>query len=303
MPPPIRYPLPTLVLLTLLGLLLWRGAAWTRPLRSALADRWSRAVAGPPVPSSNRPQVLAGPITRKALLLHDDVAAAHTPGGPPAETIRLRMFVEIYDVWPLQGAPTHYRIGNRRPIGWVGAADLLPWDTRLAVRAPRGAMALAETADGPRPPSATPVGAQTLPVVAWTRDAVRVAVWDPDRPWQGVARLGWVARADLPPESWGVWISREELLALLRRAVDPAPPSDLRLASLRAVLGRLADSRALTDADRAAAAPALPPGVLDRAATSTAEASDRLARANEHWAPEASWAGLSFQFLPLTDLP
>src|SRR5262245_31594776 len=116
--PPIRYPLPTLIALVVLALALWRGEAWTRPLRAALAARLARAVEGPPVPHSDRPQVVAGPIFRKGLLLHDDVAVASRPGGPPVEldTIRHRMFVDIYDAWPLTGAATDYRVGNRRPI-------------------------------------------------------------------------------------------------------------------------------------------------------------------------------------------
>src|SRR3954453_1465283 len=96
--PPIRYPLPTLVLLCVLGLVAWRGERMTRPLRAAWAARLQRAREGPPVPSSRDPQVVSGPIVRKALLLHDDVTASVRPGGPPEETIRLRMFVDVYDV-------------------------------------------------------------------------------------------------------------------------------------------------------------------------------------------------------------
>src|SRR3954447_13677273 len=107
--PPIRYPLPTLVLLVLVTLLLWRGATWTRPLRSAVAARLTRAGEGPPIPHSDSPQVAARPITRTALLLHDDAPVADRPGGRAAETIRHRMFVDVYDAWPLQGAPEHYR--------------------------------------------------------------------------------------------------------------------------------------------------------------------------------------------------
>src|SRR5690242_6690914 len=113
--PPIRYPLPTLVALMLLGLLVWRGEAWTRSLRAAFAARLSRAVEGPPLPHSDRPQIVAGPIVRRALLLHDDVPVSDRPGGPASQTIRHRMIVDIYDVWPLTGQATHYRVGTRRP--------------------------------------------------------------------------------------------------------------------------------------------------------------------------------------------
>ncbi len=42
--PPIRYPLPTLVLLLVLGLLAWRGESMTRPWRSALAEQLASAI-------------------------------------------------------------------------------------------------------------------------------------------------------------------------------------------------------------------------------------------------------------------
>src|SRR4051794_24691335 len=96
--PPIRYPLPMLIAVFVASLLLWRGESWTRSLRASLSTRLARAVQGPPIPLSDRPRVVAGPITRRALLLHDDVTVATTPGGTPSETIRHRMFVDIYDV-------------------------------------------------------------------------------------------------------------------------------------------------------------------------------------------------------------
>jgi hypothetical protein len=300
MPPPIRYPLPTLVALLILALAFWRGEAMTRPLRSALAARLARAVEGPPLPHSDRPQVVAGPITRKALLLHDDVPAAERPGGAETETLRHRMFVEIYDAWPLTGEPTHYRVGNRRPIGWVRAAELLPWDTRLVVRSPDGPLPMAGRPDQAAPTS-TPLGRSSLPVLAWTPDAVQVAAWNPDHPWSEIDRRAWVRQEALPPRCWGVWLSREELLALLRRSIagSESPPR-LRL---RALLGRLLDDRPLTDADLQAARAALPSSSMTIGAGSPAEASDRLARANEDWSAEASWGGLSFQFIPLEMLP
>ena len=93
--PPIRYPLPTLVALVLLGLLVWRGEAWTRSLRAAFTARLSRAVEGPPPPHSDRPQIVAGPIVRRALLLHDDVPVSDRPGGPASQTIRRRLFADL----------------------------------------------------------------------------------------------------------------------------------------------------------------------------------------------------------------
>jgi hypothetical protein len=300
MPPPIRYPLPTLLALLILSLAFWRGETMTRPLRSALAARLARAVEGPPLPHSERPQVVAGPITRKALLLHDDVPTSDRPGGAPSEAIRHRMFVEIYDTWPMTGEPTHYRVGNRRPIGWARAADLLPWDTRLVVRNPDGPLPLAGGPDIAAPTS-TPVGRSSLPALAWTSDALRVAVWNPDHPWSEIDRRAWVRQEALPPRCWGVWLSREELLAWLRRSLASSEsPQRLRL---RALLGRLLDDRPLTDADFQAAHAALPAPALTIAPASPAEVSDRLGRANENWSPETSWGGVSFQFIPLDMLP
>ncbi len=301
MPPPIRYPLPTLVVLIVAALLAWRGEALTRPLRSAISARWSRALEGPPVPSSDRPQVVAGPIVRKALLLRDDVAASDRPGGAASETIRHRMFVEVFDVWPLTGSPTHYRVGNRRPIGWVPAADLIAWDTRLVVRAAEGSLPMSESPQGPR--SSQEVGTGSLPVLAWTADAVQVAVWEPGRPWERVSRTGWVGLDAVRPARWGVWLDREELLALLRRALQVPPAAPPAILRLRAVLGRLSDDRAISDTDLTLARGALPALVFNRVTATPAESSEALARANEEWRPEATWGGLSFAAVPLTILP
>src|SRR5262249_41639338 len=130
---------------------------------------------GPPVPSSNEPQVVAGPIVRKALLLHDDVAVAAKPGGPASDAIRWRMFVDVYDVWPLKGEPEWFRVGNRRPVGWVKRSDLLPWNTRLVVRA-------SIPAAGAAPGNSTAVR-HALPVVGSTAGSIDVATWDADPPW------------------------------------------------------------------------------------------------------------------------
>jgi hypothetical protein len=283
--PPIRYPLPMLVALVLLGLLLWRGEAWTRSLRAALTARLSRAVEGPPLPHSDRPQIVAGPITRRALLLHDDVPVADRPGGPLLETIRRRMFVDVYDVWPLSGDPTHYRVGNRRPLGWVNAADLLPWNTRLVIRR-----------NGASP---------SLPVLGQSTDAVEVAVWDDDQPWSALGRREWIRASNLTPPSWGVWLSRDELLALLRRtlALAGGRAETREKLHFRAVLGRIHDDRPLSDEDLQAARAVLPHPAMVIASGSPNEASEHLARINEEWAPEVSWGGLSFRFIPLEALP
>jgi hypothetical protein len=297
--PAIRYPLPTLVLVLLLGLVVWRGEAMTRPLRAALAERLNREIKGPDYPSSDKPQVIAGPIIRKGLLLHDETAVSETPVAPPSRSIRLRMFVEVFDVWPMAGEPTHYRVGNREPIGWVRAQDLLPWSTRLVVRSPEGIRDLSD-----KIPALKAVGRATLPVLDGSRDPIGLAVWEPDRPWTQVARRAEVKIAVLSAEAWGAWLSREELLALLRRslAATDRPTAEAQL-RIRAVLGRLLDDRPLTDSDLTAARAALPEPVFTVSPITSETASDRLARINEQWAPEASWGGLAFQFIPLSALP
>jgi hypothetical protein len=295
--PPIRYPLPTMLALALASLLAWRAAVLSKGWRSEMAARVKLAMEGPPVPSSPRPKVVAGPITRRALLLHDETTATSRPDGPTAETIDRRMFVDVYDIWPSPGPVSHVRVGNRRAIGWVKAGDLLEWDTRLVVRPPVGKLELGDSPDGPT--RTVEVGDVALPILGWTDRAVEVAAWDPARPWASVARRGWVRSGDLPPEAWGVWISQVELPILLGLANRGDAPL---LARLRAVLGRLADSRPWTPADLDAARPALPGAVFAREADPQG-AAGRLAEANARATGEASWSGLSFRFLPLGDLP
>jgi hypothetical protein len=69
------------------------------------------------------------------------------------------------------------------------------------------------------------------------------------------------------------------------------------------VLGRLLDDRPISVADLATARQALPAFVMPSAHRPAEEASERLARINETWEAEASWGGVSFRSVPLTDLP
>ena len=292
--PPIRYPLPSLVALILSSMLAWKGVEWSREWRSEMAARVKRAVEGPPVPSSPRPQVVAGPITRRALLLLDETPASARPDGPKVETIDRRMFVDIYDTWPSPGEVTHVRVGNRRAIGWVSANDVLEWETRLVIRAPGGRLKLAGS-----PGEVLEVGPVPLPVLAWDDKRIEVAVWDPAHPWSKVARKAWVSPADLGPEAWGVWISQVELPILLGLANQEDDPM---IARLRAVLGRLTDGRPWTKAEVEAARPALPSLVFARE-SNPRRAAGRLAEANASPTIDARWSGLSFRFLPLADLP
>jgi hypothetical protein len=126
--------------------------------------------------------------------------------------------------------------------------------------------------------------------------------WDEPQPWQAVGRRVRIPLASLRPDDWGVWLSREELLGLLRR-IEPNPSEPPEITRLRAILGRLSDDRRLTAEDVAAARSALPAQAFDVKAASIQAASESLARANEDWKTEASWAGLSFRFLPISALP
>lgn len=132
---------------------------------------------------------------------------------------------------------------------------------------------------------------------------MELARWSAGRPWTDVEKIENVNMNRISSECWGVWLSREELLSLLRRSMNDGPSESHSLLRLRALLGRLLDDRSLTDADLAAARPALPSPVFTIAAPSSSDASERLARINEQWHSEASWGGLSFQAVPLNVLP
>jgi hypothetical protein len=295
--PPIRYPLPTILALILTTLLAWFGAEMTKEWRAEMAQRLRLAVDGPPVPNSPRPEVFAGPITKRALLLLDQTPATSRPNGPTVETIGWRMFVDVYDTWPSPGPVSHVRVGNRKPSGWVPVGDVLPWDTRLVIQVPGGRLKLAETPEGTA--QSVEVGRLSLPVLAWTEKAVEVAVWDQANPWSKIARRGWVRLGDLPTEAWGIWISQVELPILLGLANQGESP---RLARLRAVLGRLTDNHPWSSSDVETITKTLP-AFLFEGETNPQKSAGRLAEANAQSSSEAGWSGLTFRFLPLGDLP
>src|SRR6185437_928287 len=200
--------------------------------------------------------------------------------------------------WPLRGEPTHYRVGNRRPFGWVRAGDLLTWDTRLVVQLPRETQV---SYTGPQGPFTVPApeGRGSLPVTAATAGAVQVVSWVRGRPWQEVDRRAWVRLSDLPNDRWGVWLSRDELLVLLRRTLDSSASPEQEIVRLQAVLGRFAVDHPF-DAEDVQRARAALPGLVFAGKRNARDASECLARVNEHWSPEASWSGVSFQSIPLS---
>jgi hypothetical protein len=300
-PPEIRYPLPTLIVLIGLILVARFAATATRPIRESIAARWTRVVEGPPVPSSTTPKVVAGPVVRRVLLLKDGLNATEKPGTTVAETISKRMFADVYDVWPLKGKPEFYRIGNRHPFGWLTSAEVLPWDTRLVVKlsgneVPRRSEVSARV-------SASGEGDAPCPVLGQENSQILVAVWDRDRPWELVEQVRSLGESELSSKSWGVFLSRDDLLALLRLMMASAPESTESL-RLRAILGRFGSTPPFTRAEIDSARSVLPAGVLpQRSKGALKDATERLARINEQWRPDASWSSLTFQFVPLDALP
>jgi hypothetical protein len=138
--------------------------------------------------------------------------------------------------------------------------------------------------------------------MTWTPGSIEVATWETDRAWQAVRGRVPLREAEVPPGDWGVWISRDELLNLLRR-LGPGAREPVEITRLRALLGRLSDDRPLSRDDLSTAQHALPPPAFAIKAAGAEVASEELARANEAWTPEAAWAGLSFQFVPLSSFP
>lgn len=287
-PPAIRYPLPTFVMLVIVGLLAWKGEALTRSFRRTVASRLAEAVAGPSPPASSSAQKLVAPLSRRILLLHDGTRVSRLPDGQELEPIRLRQFMDVFDVWPLKGATTHYRVGNRNPIGWIRAEDALEWSTRLAVRL--------KIPTAGRPPV-------SRPVLEWSEGRIRIATWDEWHPWQVVATADQFDDSLYENAVWGVWISREELLALIGRLGRAKTSEAAEEYRLRAIVGQIALGREWSAEEIAAIRDFLPSECVKPSDRPLAKSLELLAIRNEQWEFEASWSGLSFGFLPLSELP
>ncbi len=305
-PPPIRYPLPTLVILLLLGGLVWWGGDWLAAAQSSAKARWNQWWEGPGPPSSSEVQVVAGAWDRRVLTLRENVIVSPTPNGPLEDVIRQRIFANVYDVWPIQGEPTHYRIGNRQPIGWVAEADVLPWDTRLVIRPPSSAIPIREDPARSSGSNRSKLLVETpMPVISWTENALKVATWVPDRPWAEVDRIAWISLNDLSMESWGVWLSREELLELIRRlsAADSDAETTKHSYRLQAILGRITDRQPIAQETLAEAEQALPATLAEIPSLTPNESAEQLARINERWNPDAAWGSFEFRWIPLQVIP
>jgi hypothetical protein len=300
MPPPIRYPLPTLAGLIVAAILLWKGSALARPVFEAVAERVRKAAEGPDYPASDGPRFLAGPIRDRVLLLRDETRATDRPGGATIETISKRGFFDVYDAWPLSGEPTHFRIGARAPIGWVEAGAALRWPTRLALRRPGGSVELSRSPGG-ADTATVQADASPMPILRGEGDRVEVAAWEPGAGWQEVAQVGWT-RPDRTEV--GVMLARPEVVAMLGKMLAPRSETEADALRLRALTGRVVlETRAISAADVAEAGRVLPAVALERGGLSDREKTDGLARLNEEWSPDATWGGLEFRLVPLDLLP
>lgn len=302
-PPPIRYPLPTLILLAILGTLAWRGESWSRDWRGSLRKRLDRLVQGPPVPKSKRPGVVTGVILQRGLTLRDGVEAFEAPKGASVPSITRRLFVDVYDAWSSQGenAPAEfYRVGSRVPIGWVAARDLLRWDTRLVVRAKEGKLSLAESPGGPS--SLIDAGGKCCPVVGWNAQGVQVATWAKGSEWSKPGRLGWISYERLADDSLGVLVAQVELPAILRLSLLAKSTQATAKARLQAILGRLIDEPGWSTAEVSEAFEALPKIAQRRTAGDASV--ERIAAINAQTDDDdASWDNQAFRFVTLGDLP
>lgn len=284
------------------ALLFWSTRGLALSAWSALRSRIERVVEGPPVPASKEPMQWASGIPRRGLLLKEDTRALDRPDGSVVETVRHRMFVDIYDVWPLSGEPTHYRVGNRQAVGWVRAGDLLPWSTRL-VRGPDSEpRKLAGRLS--RTPDQTVSNPKTaLPILEWTTGSwIREAVWKPSAPWSEVRFVGW---EEVRPEEWdhlGLLLTREELLELIRLLLANPEPGQYRL-RVRAGLGRLLLPESLSGQARAELAGSLPRWFYQIGSPGRDQTLEALGRLNDDWKPVASWESLEFAFVPLSLVP
>jgi hypothetical protein len=246
--------------------------------------------------------VIQGVITREALLLREGIEATDRPEGKPVETIRRRMFVDVYDVWPLKGEPEFLRIGNRRPFGWVKSQEALAWDSRLVLRFAESAQEISNE-PGTQAVETAAIGPVPLPVIDWEDESIRIALWRPDQPWEGIERKGWIDATRVRPESWCVLLSREEVLALIGGLTDELNHSQRIDLRYRAILGRLGGAGTLGVQDCETVRQWLPVAVRDVHAERTRDALELLARINENWKGEASWSGRSFQAVPVDALP
>jgi hypothetical protein len=289
--------LPTLAALILVALIVWRGEGWIRRTSAAIAAPFKRVIAGPDYPKSAHPQVFAGTLTRKVLRLRENLAVRATPGGWETATFRARGFSDLFDVWPRRGAPTHYRVGNENLTGWVEADDVIPWDTRLAVRLGAGPTELRAGASGGLATRVESPGG-VFPVLAWEDGAIKIAVWDAGLPWSKLAGIGWISAEQVPGNVWAALLTDAEIVAARRAARRAEKSTESLRVRMRTLLGLLLTDQRLSDDDLAAVRAVMPARVV-----SLLEAPRPGDESLIPTDAAASWSGLSFRALPLVALP
>lgn len=297
-PPAIRYPLPALALLVLLGLVTWRGADSVQAIRSDLTSRWAKLTERPavPFPASTDPLVLAGAIHERVLILEDEVPYSAQPDGPTIGFIRHREFADFYDRWPIKGDATHIRVGNRRPLGWVEIGKAISWTTRL-VLLPSEDHASILTESG----ASFDLKGSPKPILGQNPNQLHIHNWGETGAWH-VGGQGVVLKADtVPANCWGVWLTRSELLALIGRDRSQLNTSTSRPnLVIRALLGLPINDRPLSSEETGMALTLLGPAVSQEGVTTKLDA---LARLNEEWKPDAVWGGVEYRGVRLIDIP
>lgn len=286
MPPYVPYPLPSLIALLLVGAAVWWGADAISAARTEIVRR-ADVILRDQVPTEPNPAFTKAPIPRRGLLLRDDLPLNEKPDGPKRGTMGLRRIVDVLNVWPLRGEPTHYEIQSGNVSGWVKAEDLLPWDTRLVVRVPTSGLTTSE--------GALAGGGPPLPIVAIDAQTgtITLVEWDDLAPWQVVKRRVVVKVDQIPSEGFEVFLVRRELATASGNQVGEGTRP-------RAALGRLVTGGGAAN-DPAATAILAP--VLDRVGPTDPERVLKLDLLNEGWKPDATWNSQGYRGVPIRLLP
>lgn len=292
--PPIRYPLPTLILVTITCVLIWSGGEWIEGTRADLAERWMRLTTSPPIPipASTEPKILAGSIRSRLLILEDDVDYSEVPDGLPVGKVRNRSFADLYDRWPVEGSITHMRIGNRRPLGWMPTDRLLAWETRLV---------LVDGRFTDQSGQEITLRGGPFPVVDQNATSIEIVEWGNGGPWHSGGKSVHISVSSIPDTTWCVWLTRAEVLGLIGRDRNQAasPGFARPVAVLRAMIGLPIKDELFTN-DEAELVHTLLDAAQKIPPTSKLDA---LTRINENWKPDATWGGVEYKAVRLVDIP
>lgn len=301
--PTVRYPFFWLIGLLAVGWIIRLSWPLTEPLRAAAESNWRRMVDGPPFPASSEPKRIAGSFVERGLLLSEPTPVTDVPEGRTTESIRRRIFVDVYDVWPVQPAdqPAFYRVGNERPLGWVRADQLLVWPTRLAIRWPSTAGS-SDTTTLSAPVGATSGVVGPLPILNWNADAMEVGLWEVNQAWRSLASTSWISSTSVPVSARGILLSRVELLELLRRSTEADSPEARESLRLRAIFGQIfGPRRAEHPSDVEVIRKYLP--AWTSSGTHARELSEELSSYASDWRSDVDLSGVGYRLVPLNLLP